>query len=194
MIPNFSGARAIGEWTVSAKRWKNADCTTPSRKQVTKGQALGSLPTASKSGFSLVGWFTEQFGGEANLVEDGGTAFFEGFQNFWTSKYKQVGRALFYTSSKKPYKTFTQSWDIGGQTCPLTLKITSMGAVTATLTYDTGKKSKGKVVYYKPTCTTVVKPMSDADPNTFTGQIQLYFAPSAGNNFPGWTEVITVSP
>ena len=81
-----------------------------------------------------------------------------------------------------------------GKACPLSLKITSTGVVTATLTFDTGKKSKGKVVYYKPTCSTVVKPMSDADPNAFTGHIQLYFAPSAGNNFPGWSEVITVSP
>ena len=134
------------------------------------------------------------YGGEVNLVEDGGTAFFEGFQNLWTSKYKQVGRALFYTSSKKPYKTTTETWDVAGKPCTLSLKITSTGAVTATLTFDTGKKSKGKVVYYKPTCSTVVKPMSDADPNTFTGHIQLYFAPSAGNNFPGWSEVITVSP
>ena len=134
------------------------------------------------------------YGGEVNLVEDGGTAFFEGFQNLWTSKYKQVGRALFYTSSKKPYKTSALSVDIGGKTCPLSVKITSTGAVTATLTYDTGKKSKGKVVYYKPTCSTVVKPTSDADPNSFTGDIQLYFAPSTGNNFPGWAEVITVSP
>ena len=134
------------------------------------------------------------YGGEVNLVEDGGTAFFEGFQNLWTSKYKQVGRALFYTSSKKPYKTTTETWDVAGKACPLSLKITSTGVVTATLTFDTGKKSKGTVVYSKPTCSTVVKPMSDADPNTFTGHIQLYFAPSTGNNFPGWTEVITVSP
>ena len=42
-----------------------------------------------------------------------------------------------------------------------TFKITTAGAVTATLTYDTGKtttdkKTKKKVkVYYKPACTTV---------------------------------------
>ena len=122
--------------------------------------------------------------GEANLVEDGGTAHFEGFQNLWGSKYKPVGRKLFYTSAKKQYKIFSTTLDVAGQSCPVSVKITSAGAVTATLTYDTGKKSRGKVVYYKPTCSTVVKPTSDPDPDSFTGLIQLYFAPSTGNNFP----------
>ena len=90
------------------------------------------------------------FGGEVNLVEVDGTAHFEGFQNLWGTKYKQVGRKLFYTSSKKQFKTFSGSLDVAGKTTPLSIKITSAGAVTATLTYDTGKKSKGKVVSKKP--------------------------------------------
>ena len=67
----------------------------------------------------------------------------------------------------------------------LSLKITTAGAVTATLTYDTGKKKKGKAVIYKPTCSTVVIPTSAADANPFTGEVPLYFAPSSVNNFPG---------
>ena len=45
----------------------------------------------------------------------------------------------------------------------LSLKVTPAGAVTATLTFDTGKTKKGKKVYWKPTCTTVVIPVSAAD-------------------------------
>ena len=181
-------------WTYSAASFAKFDGTVFSVPVTAKYsyKVKGVKKTETRK-FTLT-VYEGSYGGEVALVEDGKTAHYDGFQNLWTSKYKQVGRALFYTSSKKQYKTFTQSWDIGGQTCPLSLKITSTGAVTATLTYDTGKKSKGKPVYYKPTCSTVVKPTSDADPNTFTGHIQLYFAPSSGNNFPGWTEVITVSP
>ena len=61
----------------------------------------------------------------------------------------------------------------------------SSGAVTAKLTYDTGKKKKGKAVIYKPTCSTVVIPTSSADAEPFRGEISLYFAPSPANNFPG---------
>ena len=50
---------------------------------------------------------------------------------------------------------------------------------------DAGKKSKGRAVYYKPACATVVWPTSASDPDAFTGEIYLYFAPSTGNNFPG---------
>ena len=70
-------------------------------------------------------------------------------------------------------------------------KITTAGAVTATLTYDTGKtttdkKTKKTVkVYYKPTCTTVVIPTSVPDAETFTGRVPLFLPPSAANNFPG---------
>ena len=70
--------------------------------------------------------------------------------------------------------------------------MTPNGAVTATLTYDTGKKKKDpktkkKVpVYYKPTCSTVVIPTSLPDATHFAGDVYLFFAPSAGNNFPGF--------
>ena len=46
-------------------------------------------------------------------------------------------------------------------------------------------KKKGKVVYYKPTCSTVVVPVTAPDADPFGGDINLYFAPSSANNFAG---------
>ena len=139
-------------------------------------------------------------GGVAALAErrDGVIAPYqtvEAWQNLWGSAYKVVGVRLFYTSSKKPYRTFaikggTAEGDAIGLTdrMTLSLKVTSTGAVTATLTYDTGKKDKKtkKTVYYKPMCSTVVIPTSAADAEAFTGDIFLYFAPSAANGFDGY--------
>ena len=68
----------------------------------------------------------------------------------------------------------------------LSLKVTSAGAVTATMSFDTGTKSKGKAVIYKPTCATVVIPLSAADAEEFEGEVFLFFAPSPANNFPGF--------
>ena len=153
--------------------------------------------------------------GIATLVETGGSqppvTEIEAYQNLWGSTYKEVGKALFSTKSGKKtlaYKTFTgdiytnetgacyfkdsKGGRLGEAALPgltyfaaLSLKITTAGAVTATLTYDTGKLSKGKVVYYKPTCTTVVIPTSAADAETFSGRVPLFLPPSAANNFPG---------
>ena len=78
----------------------------------------------------------------------------------------------------------------------LSLKVTTAGAVTATMTYDTGKtkkdsKTKKMVkVYYKPTCSTVVIPTSAADVKPFEGHAFLYFAPSSTNNFPRFVGVV----
>ena len=110
----------------------------------------------------------------------------EGMQDLWGSTYKTVGAKVFYTSSKAKYKVFAYTVGVGGQSCALSVKVTTAGKATATLTYDTGKTSKGKPVYYKPTCSTVVNQMSAPDPATFSGVVYMYFAPSAGNNFPGW--------
>ena len=119
----------------------------------------------------------------------------------WGSTYKAVGKALFTSKSGKKtlaYKTFTikGGTDLGTEiglreSDSLTLKITTAGAVTATLTFDTGKtkkdaKTKKTVkVYYKPTCSTVVIPTSAPDAETFTGRVPLFLPPSAANNFPG---------
>ena len=78
----------------------------------------------------------------------------------------------------------------------LSLKVTTAGAVTATLTYDTGKTTKDSKtkktvkVYHKPTCSTVVVPTSAPDAETFTGEVHLFFAPSAANNFDGWNSTL----
>ncbi len=132
------------------------------------------------------------FGGVASLTQRGGTPSLateiEAWQNLWGSTYKAVGKKLFYTSKKKQYKTFARTVEVDGKECALSLKITVSGAVTATLTFDTGKKKKGKAVYYKPTCSTVVIPTSAADADPFTGEAILYFAPSSANSFPGLSD------
>ena len=67
----------------------------------------------------------------------------------------------------------------------LSLKVTTAGAVTATMSFDTGKKSKGKAVIYKATCSTVVIPLTLPDEEAFKGAAFLFFAPSPKNNFLG---------
>ena len=55
----------------------------------------------------------------------------------------------------------------------------------------TDKKTKKKTkVYYKPTCQAVVIPATAPDPEEFEGEVYLFFAPSAGNNFPGYVATI----
>ena len=172
----------------------------------------------------------------------------DAWQNLWGTTYKAVGKRLFYTSKKKPYKTFAygiytnetgmcyfndgdgrarspsgpQSQASGSQSsvdggrlgeaalpgagadgltyfAVLSLKVTPSGAVTATLSYDTGKtkkdpKTKKTVkVIYKPTCATVVIPTAAADADPFTGDVPLFFAPSAGNSFQGLTGWVQVT-
>ncbi len=107
------------------------------------------------------------------------------WQNLWGSAYKDAGKRLFYASKKKPYRTFALTVDVDGQSCALSLKVTPSGAVTATLTYKTGRKNKGKVEYHKPTCSTVVIPTSLPKADPFTGEAFLYFAPVPTKNFPG---------
>ncbi len=186
-------------WTYSATCFTDFDGATYSTpvtaKYTYKVKSGKKTVTKTDTRKFTLNVYQGAYGGEVSLVEeavDGGT--FYGFQNLWKSTYKAVGRSLFWTSSKKQYKTFTQTLDVNGQTCTLSLKVTSVGAVTATLTYDTGKKSKGKAVYYKPTCSTVVQPDAPADPvDSFTGNVVLFFAASAGNNFPA-TSIITSVP
>jgi hypothetical protein len=128
------------------------------------------------------------------------------WQNLWGSTYKDVGKALFSTKSGKTtlaYKTFTvkgttdEGAELGlDERMTLALKVTTAGAVTATMTFDTGKtvtdkKTKKKTkVYYKPTCQAVVIPATAPDSEEFEGEAYLFFAPSAGNNFPGYVATI----
>ena len=81
----------------------------------------------------------------------------------------------------------------------VSLKVTPAGAVTATLTFDTGKTAKDKKtkktvkVYYKPTCATVLVPTSAPDADPFTGYVPVYFAPSPANNFPGYAAPVPIA-
>ena len=54
------------------------------------------------------------------------------------------------------------------------------------MSFDTGKKSKGKAVIYKATCSTTVIPLFAADAEEFEGEAILFFAPSSANGFPGF--------
>jgi hypothetical protein len=138
----------------------------------------------------------------------------EAWQNLWGSTYKALGKKLFTTKSGKKtlaYKTFTvdayindvdavtfiQKGDEVDKTgltyfITLSLKVTTAGTVTATLSFDTGKKKKDPktkkmvAVIYKPTCSTVVIPTSAPDADPFTSGVYVYFAPSAANNFTGF--------
>ncbi len=80
----------------------------------------------------------------------------------------------------------------------LSLKVTTAGAVTATLSYDTGKtkkdpKTKKTVkVIYKATCQSVVVPQVAADAEPFVGEVPLYFAPSSANGFGGFAGSVAV--
>jgi len=114
------------------------------------------------------------------------------YQNVWgQSDYKALGKKLFYTSKKVPYKTWSDV-DAKGLTdaMSLSVKVTPAGALTATMTFDTGKtttdkktKKKSKV-YYKATCTTVLIPLSDADADPFKAGVSLYFAPPRRTTSP----------
>ena len=121
----------------------------------------------------------------------------EAWQNLWgQADYKTLGKRLFSTKSGKQtlaYRTFTIKGtdDVGAEmgladAMSLSLKVTTAGAVTATMSFDTGKTSKGKPVIYMTTCSTVVIPLSAADAEEFEGEVFLFFAPSTANGFPGF--------
>ena len=136
--------------------------------------------------------------GVATLEEVGVGSTVHARQNLWGSTYKALGKTLFSSKSGKKtlaYKTFSiKSTDPAGAamgllpTETLSLKVTTAGAVTATMSFDTGKRSKGKAVVYKATCSTVVIPLTtpDAKAAEFKGIVYLYFAPSTKNSFTGF--------
>ena len=161
---------------------------------------------------------------EVRLAEDGSphqtddATEIEAWQNLWGTTYKAVGKALFTTKSGKKtlaYKTFAVEIctnEIGevhyvkagddktGLACfaTLSLKVTPAGAVTATMSYDTGrtkkdpKTKKNVKMIYKATCATVVLPTTAADADPFAGGAWVYFAPSAGNGFGGFAGWVLV--
>ena len=151
--------------------------------------------------------------GVATMIETGATGGsrplateIEAWQSLWGSAYKALGKTLFTTKSGKKtlaYRMYTYDVctnelgqvlyvtgeaDTTGLTHLLTLsmKVTSAGAVTATMSFDTGKMSKGKAVVYKATCSSMVIPLSAADAEEFEGVAFLYFAPSPAHGFPGF--------
>ena len=110
------------------------------------------------------------------------------------AKYTAAQHACLETGSAgTTYTPQNVSYNIGDNAeCLLSIKVTTAGKATATLTYDTGKKKKGKKVYYKPSCSTVVRQASAADPNSFVGEVYFYFGASADNNFPEFSGHLTL--
>ncbi len=147
---------------------------------------------------------------ELRLVEDnspyqdGEGTRIEAWQNLWgRAAFKALGKNIFYTSAKKQYKTFSVNGatDAGAaigllEAESLSLKVTPAGAVTATMSFDTGKTKKDPTtkktekVIYKATCQTVVIPLTAADADPFVGQAILYFAPSEANGFAEYAGVV----
>ena len=194
-------------WTFTAASYTGYDDAAPAysvpvvakysykEKEKVKVKGKWTTKTVTKSvarDFTLrVG--QDALGGVATLEEVGGGSTVHAWQNLWGSTYKAIGKKLFYTSAKKPYRVFTinAASDVGAQmgllpTETLSLKVTPTGAVTATMSFDTGKKSKGKAVIYKATCSTTVIPLFAADAEEFEGEAILFFAPSSANGFPGF--------
>ena len=124
------------------------------------------------------------YGGMAVATENVETTVY-GQQDLWGSTYKKVGAKVFVTGKKK-FHVYEKLETVNGKECILSLKVTTAGKVTATIKYDTGKKKNGKKVYYKPSCSTVVWPITAANPTGFEGFVYVYFAPSSANNFPGF--------
>ena len=204
-------------WTFSAACYTDAAdtfiCTnvvaTYSYKVTTKVNGQKKTVTKKLMRTFALEVSSDELGGVAVLVEDGG-AMVKAWQNLWArTDYKALGKKLFYISKTKPYRTFSVKVykddegqfyfaDEGNETyfAALSLKVTPNGAVVATMSFDTGKtkkdsKTKKTVkVIYKPTCATVVIPTSAATADPFTGEAFLYFAPSPGNNFPGFVGVV----
>ena len=128
-------------------------------------------------------------GGAAMLkpVGDGNVTSATCQQNLWGSTYKNIGAKLFYTSKKAKYRVYSVNGEYNGRKWTLSIKVTPNGKAVSTMTIDTGKKKKGKIVYYKASCSTVVMQYAepDTEPAKFMGVVSIYLAPSAANNFPG---------
>ncbi len=142
-------------------------------------KAVGKKLFTSKSGKKTLNY--KVFAYEVYTNETGKVYFKDQDGNIWDADAGRLGEAALPGDGDKTGLTYFIN---------LSLKVTTVGAVTATLTFDTGKtKKSGKKmvpVYYKPTCATVVIPTSAADAEQFTGKVHLYFAPSAAHNFPGF--------
>ena len=194
-------------WTFSANSYAWMDEWHVEDHIIKRNEAFGTLATARytyKERVKVKGkWKTVtrtltktlevNVDGSGVLVHDpvdGVSAYLH--QDLWGSTYKKVGQKVFVTGKKK-YKVYQSTVDVGGKSCPLTVKVTTAGKATVTLKWNTGKKKNGKWVYYTPSCSTVVYPTggSTVDPENFTGEVNYYFAPNA-NGFPGVGETVGV--
>jgi hypothetical protein len=116
------------------------------------------------------------------------------------AELKARGKKLFYTSKKNPYRVFTikggtETGDWIGLTAAetLSLKVKPSGAVTAVLSFDTGRTKKDKKtkktvkVIYKATFQTVLIPIKKLEgSDSLIGTVPLYFSPSPANGFDGY--------
>ena len=133
--------------------------------------------------------------GVARLDEicEEGACGYSAYQNVWgRPEFKALGAKLFYTSKKLPYRTWGNVDADGVEASDtLSVKVTPAGAVTATLTVDTGRtttdrKTRKRVkVYYKTSYSAVLFPTTAANAEPFGAAADLYFAPSPANGFPG---------
>ncbi len=194
-------------WTISAASYTDYDAAATNYTAAVTAKYAYKYVTKNVNGKKQkvpqykMRYFTltvssDALGGVAVLEEVDGSAVHT-WQNLWGSTYKAVGKELFYTSKKAQYKEFpfdgaTPEGAALGLTAQekLTLKVTVKGVVTATMIYDTGKKKKGKTVYYKPTCSTVVIPTTAPDADPFEGVAFVYFAPSLANGFAGFVSCV----
>ena len=123
-----------------------------------------------------------------------GTAI-EAYQNLWgQSGYTALGKKLFYTSKKVPYKTWTSVEADGlGEYDTLSMKVTPAGVATATYKFFKGTfDKKGKPQYATYACTTVLHPETSAEagPDGFGAMIYLYFPSVASAGFKKYAEIV----
>jgi len=117
------------------------------------------------------------------------------YQNVWgQSGYKALGKKLFYTSKKVPYKTWTSVEADGlGEYDMLSMKVTPAGVATATYKFFKGTfDKKGKPQYATYACTTVLHPETSAEagPDGFGAMIYLYFPSVASAGFKKYAEIV----
>ena len=106
------------------------------------------------------------------------------WQNLWGTTYKELGKELFKTNAKTTYRTWSSvNADKLGEYDTLSMKVTTAGAVTATLKYFKGTfdaKTK-KPQYATYTCSTTLVPTTPAEAGAeaFTGGVPVFF-PATG--------------
>ena len=101
-------------------------------------------------------------------------------QNQWGTKYKAVGSALFYTSAKKLYREWPSVAAEGlGEYDTLSVKVTTAGAVTATLKHFKGtfdaKTKKPQYVTYACSSTMIPNTLAELGADAFTGTVPVFF-------------------